>query len=405
MTIPIVMTATGRQLTDVSTLRSNLLALVASEQPGYTATLPGILIEDMSSTCVGALATMDAGVTELIDSVTPYGANETILTAIAAQCGVTIGAASNTSAYVNCTGTPGFPIPVGFTFTDGTYQYTIQDGGIIGAAPSGQSVGTSGLLYVLATVAGTWAVAANSITKLVTSLPTGVTLTVTNPSVGTPGSAGPTEEQIRAQTLQAQLAVSSGMTTTLKTALKNVPGVQPNLISVQATGTSWRVIIGGGDPYQVANAIFLALFNFNALVGSAISTARNVTVQIFDAPDTYSILFVVPVQQTVTVTTTWNTTGSSLYVNPAAVTALVQAPLAAYLNNLTPGTPINVFELQNVFQAAVSTIIPLQSLTRLVTQVYIGGVLQTPTAGTGLIQGDVEGYYLTTAAQMTVNQG
>ena len=56
-----------------------LVALVASENPDYTANLPGSLIEDIASTDVGALTGIDQARVDAINSVTPYGANAFVL--------------------------------------------------------------------------------------------------------------------------------------------------------------------------------------------------------------------------------------------------------------------------------------------------------------------------------------
>jgi hypothetical protein len=79
--------------------------------------------------------------------------------------------------------------------------------------------------------------------------------------------------------MTAGLAASTGMSRYLKTLLGNVPGVQFRLVSVVqnlATNTSpgsWTIICGGGDPYQVAYAIYFSDFYIPGLTGSVISVA------------------------------------------------------------------------------------------------------------------------------------
>ena len=53
--IPVVVTAAGAQPTPPATLLADLIAQVSATNPGYTANLPGSLIENISSTDVGAL--------------------------------------------------------------------------------------------------------------------------------------------------------------------------------------------------------------------------------------------------------------------------------------------------------------------------------------------------------------
>ena len=54
--------------------------------------------------------------------------------------------------------------------------------------------------------------------------------------------------------------------------------MQPNLISVRLIATNqWEIICGGGDPYQVANAIFNSVPDISNLVGSTLSVTNITT--------------------------------------------------------------------------------------------------------------------------------
>jgi len=339
-TIPIVMGPAGMVPAAPADVQTALIANVTATNPGYTANLPGTLIEDISSTDVAAILQCNSALVELINSVTPYGANQFLLNQLGQIYGVQQGQATNTSVYVVFTGTPGFIIPIGFTVSDGSYQYTVQDGGIIGtgtqsgtisaitqanpavvttSAPHGLTTGqqitianalgmlgvngvwtvtvtgtttfsivynsssapaytgsgtftangVSASLFCVATTTGSWAVPANSVTTISTSVPTGIALNVSNPLAGTPSTGAQTVDDYRAQVLQAGLAASMSMPRYLKTALGNVSGVQNRLVSIVPYGTNWQVIVGGtADPYQIANAIFNSVFDITTLVGS-----------------------------------------------------------------------------------------------------------------------------------------
>lgn len=468
MTITTDINSSGLQPTSPTTLQSELIALVASQSPGYTANLPGSLIEDISSTDVGALALIDSARVDLYNSITPYTANSYLLNQLGQIYGVQQGIGSNTSVYVTFLGSPGFVIAKGFVVSDGSHQYTVQDGGII--ASSGQSAE----LYCLAINAGSWAVPVGTVTSIVTSLPSGVTLTCINQVAGLPGASAQPLEDYQAQVIQAGLAVASGMPTFLKTQLQKVSGVQARLIAVRQSGTNWEIIVGGGDPYEVANAIFTGLFDIANIVGSTLTATsitnatngvvttnlnhgfatgqviaitgatpsafnttytitvltqttfqlnvnttsfgtytgggvispnlRNILVSINDYPDSYNITFVNPPQQTVDVAVTWNTTSTN-YVSPTAVAALGQPAIASYINSIYVGQPINVFELQNVFQQAISPIIPAPLLSRMIFTVTINGFVVSPTSGTGLINGDPESYFQTNNQSIVITQG
>ena len=362
-------------------------------------------------------------------------------------------------------------IPVGFTVSDGTYQYTVQDGGSIGAGGSSQP------LFCLATASGSWAVPPNSVTQIATSVPSVYgTLTCTNPLAGIPSAGPQTFDDYRVQVIQAGLAEAQGMTTFLKTLVGEVAGVQPRLIAAQQQSPGWKIIVGGGDPYQVADAIFKALFDISTLVGSTILVTgitnanpgvvttnlnhgyttgqvvniagvvgmsgingvpltatvltqntfsiginttgsgawtsggvvtpnfRNVSVNISQYPDIYTIPIVIPPQQTVSLSLVWNTIQPN-FTSQVAVAQLGNAALVSYLNSIAVGAPINTFEAAAVFQAAVSSVLDIALLGKLLWTVQINGVAITPVSGTGLYYGDIESYIFATSASVVIAQG
>lgn len=474
--LPTVVTKDGLQPQSPATIRAALLAAVAAVRPGYTANLPGSLIEDISSTDVAAIALCDQARVEAVNSLTPYGANAFLLSQLG-QIYIGPGSApavpTNTSVAVVFMGPPGFVIGVGFTVSDGTYQYVVQDGGVVGED------GTSDPLFCLATIPGSWAIPTNTVSVLVTSVPSGVDLTCTNPLAGVPGADAETEESYRVRVLRAGQAIAQGMATMLKTLVGEVSGVQQRLISVlQQVGGGWTIIVGGGDPYKVAYAIFTALFDISTLVGSTlrvtnitqaapgvvttdlnhgyetgqtgvvitgvvgmvpingaalpaitvideksfsigISTLpypayvsggvvtpnlRNVSVNINDYPDVYSIPFVNPPQQTVAIALTWNTSADN-FVSSAAVSQLGNPALVDYVNSIPVGAPMNLYEMQTVFQEAIASVLAPALLTRMVFQVSINGIGVDPSPGTGVIAGDPESYFLTSATEVVITQG
>jgi len=467
--LPITLTTAGWSPTPPTTFQAALVAGVSATNPGYTANLPGSLVEDISSTDVYALVTCDAAFGELINSVTPYGANAFILAQLGAMLGLQPGQPTNTSVYVVFTGPPGFVIVQGFTVSDGAYQYVVQDGGAI------LSGGQSNPLYATAVLSGSWAVASGTVNQLITSVPSSITLTVTNPEAGVASTGAEDEVSYRSRVLQANLASSQGTPRYLKTLVANVPGVQSRLLSVQQqVGGGWKVIVGGGDPYAVAYAIYRSLFDISTLTGAVLNISGitkanpgvvttainhnygtgqvvtisgstvtawngnytiivltettfslgvnttafaayagggvcspvlpNVSVSLNDYPDTYSVPFINPPQQTVAVSVTWNTTSAN-YVNPAAVAQLTIPAIVDYVNSIAAGQPINILEMTAAFQAAVAATLPLQLLTRLVFAVSINGVGTAPTAGTYIIPGDPISYFETNNTLITVNQG
>ena len=201
-TLPTVLSASGAVPLTPLFIQQKLINDVLKTNPGVTATLPGSMLDDITGTDVAAIALCDQAKVDLINSLTPYGANAFLLVQLGNIYGVRQGTATNGSVYCLFTGTPGFVIGVGFTVSDGSHQYSVQDGGIIA---------TSGTvsLYCVATVSGTWAIPAGTVTTFVTSVPSTITLSVTNPNAGIPSAGAQTEESFRAQVLQAGIATST----------------------------------------------------------------------------------------------------------------------------------------------------------------------------------------------------
>lgn len=477
ITFPIVITSSGLQPQAPATLRATLLTTVAAINPGYTATLPGSLIEDVSSTAVYGIALCDSAKVDLVNSLTPFGANAYILGQLGDMFGIPQGSENNASVYVVFTGNTGFRIPAGFIVTDGTYQYVTQESGVCG--DSGTGFGPSQPVFCVASVYGIWPIPAGTVTGLISSVPTGYTLTVTNPNAGTQATAEEAEEDYRAIVLQSWAATVQGFSSTLKANLAKVPGVQQRFISVKISGTLYEIICNGGDPYQTANAIYDAIFDiatligstitltsvtlanpgvfttnlttgftegqtiviagsnpsnyngtytvhvlspnsfslsvsgtplntssFPAYVGSAVVTpnARNVDVSIIDPPNTYVIPIVIPFQDVVEMSLLWGT-DSPNFVSESAVNQLGVTGLLNYVNSLATGQPLNLFDMQDAFRNAVSSVIPTSLISRMVFTVNINGLVVTPSTGTGLYFGDTESYFFAGPSAITVTKG
>lgn len=395
---PLVMTAAGAQPTSPATFNSQLIANVAALVPGYTASLPGSLIEDISSTDVGAMVLIDQARVELLNSLTPYGANAFILNQLGLMYGISPGLPVNTQVMVQFTGTVGFVINAGFQVSDGSNTYQLTSSTIIGSG------GTSPVVQVVAVNSGIFSVPINTVTQLVTSIPSSITLTVNNPSAGIPATAAETEESYRSRVLNAGLSAAQGMPLFLKTQLQNLPGVVSTQVSVQVTlGTGIKVLVGGGDNYQIANAIFQSIFNPAILLGSTVHPGNNVMVSIVDSPDTYNIEFVRPYVQTLTMTVSWNTSQSG-FTQATAVAALVANAFSTYINALGIGAPVNFLQLYDTFETAVQGVLDFTTVIQLQFVVSINSVVVNPPTNENIVLGDPEGIFTCTPASITVTQ-
>lgn len=465
--IPLVMTSAGPVPTPPSTLQTELINGVSATNPGYTANLPGSLIEDISSTDVGALVVMDQARVDALNSVTPYGANAFVLAQLGTQFGIPQGTPTNASVYVQFAGPAGYVLSPGFTVSDGTHQFALQDGGVI------LTGGLSPQLYAVSTTSGTFAIPADTVNQVVTSVPSAYTVTVNNTVAGTPATTTESVTSYRARVIRAGQVTSTGTPEYVKTLLNKITGVQPQLVSINAVSGGWQIICGGGDAYAVGAAILQSVpdiatlqgsqlaitgmtaanpvvittnlnhgyiagqtfavtgaaptgFNVTYTVASVTATTittttdgiafgaytggakftpnpRDVSVSVYQNPNTYNIPFVNPPQQVVTVAVSWNTTLPS-FTAGTAVNQLAAPAIQTYLNSIYVGQPINLLEMMSTFQGAVAQVLAPVNVTTLTFVVTINGSVASPGAGTSIIASDPESYFYCSATGVTVTQ-
>lgn len=327
-----VFTPAGLQPQTPAELRAQLLALATIQSPGLTANLPGSLVEDIVGTDVGALTICDQAAVETVASLVPNTASPWLLlqlSQIYLGQGSTAAPQTNTAVFCVFTGTVGFIVPPGFLVSDGGHQYTVQDGGIVGSG------GSSDPVFCLATVTGSWAVPANSVTTVATSLPAGVALTVTNPLAGTAGGDAETEAEFRSRVLRSGIVASMGTPDYIKTRLGEVVGVTQRLVSVRQGTDTWEVIVGGtGDPYSIAYAIYRGIPDISTLAGSVISvvgiTNANPGVVTTDLNHGYAT------GQVVTITGVVGMSG--INGTPLTITVLTEKTFSIGINTTSSGT-------------------------------------------------------------------
>ncbi|EAO7510486.1 hypothetical protein TX36_21150 [Salmonella enterica] len=358
----------------------------------------------MVSTSVGALVVCDQARVDLINSCSPYSANVHLLAQLGDMYGVQKGQGTNTSVYVVFSGPPGFAIPKGFMVGDGTYTYTytVQRDTMI--PESGQTEP----VYCLATTGGSWAVPAGTVNQIKTSVPNTYNLTCTNLTAGLPGAQEQTFSSYRAQVFQAGMYGVQGTPDCYRIELKNVYGVQENLISYrQASLGAWVAIAGGGDPYEVAYAIYKAVPDISVLTNDVVNPSGAAvdkkTIPIIVYPDTYHVPFVVPSSQNVTLLITWNTASTS-YIDPTGIEKAVQQSIADYINGIATGEPINIFLIRDIFLNQVKGLVSSNLVSMIDIQVGINGKIVPPATDSSLVYGDTYAYFSTSSSQIQVKQ-
>lgn len=244
-------------------LRADLVSRATELSPGITTDLPGSLIEDIVGTDVGALLIADQIRVDLINSVGPLKANMYMLNLLAQQAGISAQKTEGaTTVPVMFSGPAGFVIPQGFLVSDGTYTYQIADATVV------LSSGVSSMVTAIATNTGSWAVPVGSVNQILTSLPSDITLTCTNPVAGTPGGAPETNFEFRERVWEAQMSTVQGYPGFIRQKLTDLSDVQARLVSVVQSGSSWIVMCGGGDIYEMAGAIYKSAGDISRLKGA-----------------------------------------------------------------------------------------------------------------------------------------
>ncbi|HHL2710436.1 TPA: baseplate J/gp47 family protein [Yersinia enterocolitica] len=400
--LPIIVTQSGAQSTPPKTLLSNLITNVSAIVPGYTANLPAGLITDLASTATGSVALIDSAMVDTINSVTPYGANVPMLMQLGNIYGVQQGLGYNTSVNVTFIGLPGFVIPKGFIVSDGNNQYAVQSNTIV---PNG---GQTKPVYCLATSSGTWAVPAGSVTQIITSVPSTIILTCTNVTSGVPGADSQPESSYRAQVMQAGMVTAQGVPSFLRTLLQKVSGVQINLISFRnVSAGKWALIVGGGDPNEVGLAVYEAIPDISVLTADVVDGEGNkpdsTTVTITDYPDQYEIPIVLPVSQKAAVILTWNIRVTEL-LDPDSVSVVTTLPIVDYINGIPIGEPINTYQIESIFLAAISPLVNPSQVSLIDVSIGINGSIVPPSPGTGLVYGGEYSYFTTDQSNVTVQQ-
>jgi len=391
------MSESGAVATSPAVLRDQLVDIATASNPGLTTNLPGTLIEDIVSTDVGALTIIDQARVETINSISPYGANLFMLNQLGRIYGVSQSQADNVSVNVVFSGTPGYVIDAGVIVSDGSYQYVTQSSTVI------NSLGYSEQVYCIASVSGTWSVPANTVINIVSSIPSGVIISVNNPAVGIPPQEAQTPEEYRKAVMDAGKIAATGMAQAIKTYIKNVSGVVSHLVSVQQRSDTWKVIVKGGDPQEVAYAIWQSCGD-PGILGGATAGGTTVDVTIYDVPDSYVLTFIIPVQQLAGVQITWNTNNTNLISNET-INSLCSQPIADYINGLGPGQPINIYEIQYVFQESIKSVLPPAYVINIEVLVYIDGFIIPPETDTGIVLGDQEGYFYAGSEDITTVRG
>jgi len=368
-----------------SQIRSDLQDSLLSKDPSLTLDDPAYseIIPSWLDTSVSCIEEIEQIGIDTVNSIDPTLSNEMIADSLGYTLGVIRGESTRANVDVVFTGTDGYHIPKGFLVSNGTYQFYVLNGGVIADG--------SVTLYCVCTVDGIIPIAENSVTQIITSVPSPYVLTCNNPIAGNQGSGLEPLSQYKARYIQAFNRVSTGTIAYCKELLSAV-NFDLKRISILPSNGKTKIIVGGGDPYLIGEAIFKSGLDISAFKKSTTEN-RNFSRFIVDYPDTYKIDFVRPFSRQVSITATYSLLTVSI-VPDSSITEAAQPALSNYINNLAIGYDINLLELNEIFKEAIRGVgVDTQFLSNLEFSVSINGVSVNPIVGTQLIAQDEEAYF------------
>jgi hypothetical protein len=103
----------------------------------------------------------------------------------------------------------------------------------------------------------------------------------------------------------------------------------------------------------------------------------------------------------VTINVNWHSISPN-FIASASVAAVVQPAIVNYVNSITVGQPINIYQMQTIFQTAVAAFLPASYISTLTFTVIFAGITLSPT--NGIVTGDPQSYWFTTATNVVVTQ-
>ena len=368
-----------------SQIRSDLQDSLLSKDPSLTLDDPAYseIIPSWLDTSVSCIEEIEQIGIDTVNSIDPTLSNEMIADSLGYTLGIIRGESTRANVDVVFTGTNGYNIPKGFLVSNGTYQFYVLNGGVIADG--------SVTLYCVCTVDGIIPIAENSVTQIITSVPSPYVLTCNNPIAGNQGSGLEPLSQYKARYIQAFNRVSTGTIAYCKELLSAV-NFDLKRISILPSNGKTKIIVGGGDPYLIGEAIFKSGLDISTFKQSA-TESRNFSRFIVDYPDTYKIDFVRPFSRQVSITATYSLLTVSI-VPDSSITEAAQPALSNYINNLAIGYNINLLELNEIFKEAIRGIgVDTQFLSNLEFSVSINGISVNPIVGTQLIAQDEEAYF------------
>lgn len=305
----------------------------------------------------------------LANGIGPDFANDQQFKQFGCSFGLTMKDFQYAQATVRFTGTAGTMIPKNTRVSNGgTTTLYVKEQAIIGSTGTKDVLCESKQEVVVV-------IPANTITTLVDVLPT--VTSVTNPDAGTSGIPAESIEDFKKAVYNEIQSERYGSTTRARSLLREITGVESRLIhfrTMQFPVTDEGVtvyyqgiecVVGGGDDYEVAGALFTAFLQTKNLLSdpSNSETARTVSVDVKQYNDSFPVKFTRPKQLeaalTVEVAIDGVTTTNDI------VSGLLKPQFENYFNTLEVGEAVSA-----------------ASMNQIVYDTLAGAAIQTANIGT-----------------------
>lgn len=467
MALSVIMTEAGATPTDVTTIRDTLDADITQTNPGYTSNLPGTLVEDLLSTVTAGVAACDQARVESINSVSAIAVNESMLDQLAAAKGFTRSSLVNTRAYVSMSGAVGTIIDAGFEVSDGTYTYATTSSVVISstgttsslvlvvATQSGSWIPAAGSITTVVTQPDNSTITVNNPSVGIAggeeSYDDFRQRILEADAAGVQGSPSYLKSQVKNvpgvvnRTVSVKsysngyLVTASGgdlyeIANALYQSIGDITLLRGSTLSVTGATNAGPCVIttssahglSTGDSATIAGALGLTAingtFSITKLTSTTFSIAVDTTsdgtytgggylvnnaalqnVTLYDGADSYDIVFIVPLVQTIGLDITWSEVASASD-SDGLIGPLAQSAATDYVNSLSTGATFSLLALRYSILQQLSGLVSISSLTRFDISVTVDGVAVEPTEGEYLVTLDSLSYPLTSPSSITVSK-
>ena len=348
------LTAAGYTQDTPVQIKTDLENQALAEVVGYSL-IPSELRENIIQESVIVEMKMQDGVNSLMNGISPDFSNDFMFKQLGSSFGIYPKDAERGQVTLTFSGTAGTIIPIGTRAKNTTNLTTVQTlvRGIIGSTGSIGLLAESISAYIIP-------IPATTITVMVDSI-TGVT--VTNASAGTAGLAAQTIEEYKPTVYNEIQSARFGGITRAYSLLEKITGVQRRLIFFRPLELilsakyyqGIEAVIGGGDDYEVAAALFESFLQTKNLLSSPSNaeTARTVSKTITLYNSTFPIKFTRPKLITAIMGLNISIVGTS--TTKELLEGLLKPVFESYFNTANVGTAVSKAALDDATYTSLKT--------------------------------------------------